>query len=410
MRYISLVAVVGVLSVVNGALGQGTQPRQPSGPMPAAPGGAAGQAAATWQWKDLALRDRRTMSYAIVLPKGYKAGDPYPVLLAMPPGSQSRESVEQGMAKYWGAGGDRGWIVISPASPDARPIHAGNAAAADELIEFAIKEFSPPGGKLHLAGVHNGGRTAWGAILEHPEQFASLTVLPGLPADNVSPRKFAALKGTPIRMFVGEKDGSAVRESQRLVDRLKRDGLDAALTVESGEGSIINSLTPARLFDQLDAYRSGPRPAGASGPAVVDAGAGSAAAVAVGKMLDDFHDAAAKADEQRYFDHFASDGVFIGTDATERWNVEAFRAFAKPYFARGRAWTYVPVAGKRSVVLSPDGTMAFFDELLTNEQFGTCRGTGAVRRVGNDWKVVQYSLSVPIPNEKMKQVVDVIKK
>ena len=46
---------------------------------------------------------------------------------------------------------------------------------------------------------------------------------------------------------------------------------------------------------------------------------------AVRAVLDDWHAAAAASDEARYFDHFADDGVFLGTDATERWGVAAGR-------------------------------------------------------------------------------------
>ena len=38
-------------------------------------------------------------------------------------------------------------------------------------------------------------------------------------------------------------------------------------------------------------------------------------------VLDDFHAAAAASDEARYFDHFSAEGVFLGTDATERWTL-----------------------------------------------------------------------------------------
>src|SRR6266545_7462239 len=38
---------------------------------------------------------------------------------------------------------------------------------------------------------------------------------------------------------------------------------------------------------------------------------------AAAAMLDDWHAAAAAADEARYFAHFATDAVFLGTDATE---------------------------------------------------------------------------------------------
>src|SRR6516162_8245242 len=52
----------------------------------------------------------------------------------------------------------------------------------------------------------------------------------------------------------------------------------------------------------------------------------------VARELDDFHDAAAHADEARYFGHFAPDAVFLGTDATERWDLAAFGEYAHPHF------------------------------------------------------------------------------
>src|SRR5580692_4916906 len=75
-----------------------------------------------------------------------------------------------------------------------------------------------------------------------------------------------------------------------------------------------------------------------------------------------WHDAAAHADEARYFAHFAPEGVFLGTDASERWDVPAFRAYAHPRFAEGRAWTFHSTA--RQVAFSADGRIAWFDESL----------------------------------------------
>jgi hypothetical protein len=47
-------------------------------------------------------------------------------------------------------------------------------------------------------------------------------------------------------------------------------------------------------------------------------------------VLDDWHPAASVADEPRYFGHFAPNGVFMGTDATERWTVTEFQKWAQP--------------------------------------------------------------------------------
>jgi hypothetical protein len=120
-------------------------------------------------------------------------------------------------------------------------------------------------------------------------------------------------------------------------------------------------------------------------------------ATAAEKVLDQLHALASAADEERYFALFARDGVFLGTDATERWTVEQFRAYAHPHFSQGKGWTYS--VKSRNLAVDPSGGWAWFDELLENAKLGTCRGTGALRREQGGWKIVQYDLTIPIPND-----------
>jgi hypothetical protein len=122
----------------------------------------------------------------------------------------------------------------------------------------------------------------------------------------------------------------------------------------------------------------------------------------IAAVLDDWHAAAAAADEARYFGHFASEAVFLGTDATERWRVEEFRRYAHPYFAKGTAWSFRPIS--RHVAFSPDRSVAWFDEALDTPNLGPARGSGVLVRTGSGWKIAHYDLSVPIPNELMKEV------
>lgn len=117
----------------------------------------------------------------------------------------------------------------------------------------------------------------------------------------------------------------------------------------------------------------------------------------VNELLDQWHNAAAVADEDAYFARFAPEGVFFGTDATERWRTDAFREWAHPYFARGRAWTFTPRS--RNVYLSAGGDVSWFDEVLHSESYGECRGTGVLQKHGGEWKIEQYNLTIPIPNE-----------
>jgi ketosteroid isomerase-like protein len=123
----------------------------------------------------------------------------------------------------------------------------------------------------------------------------------------------------------------------------------------------------------------------------------------VARVLDDWHDAAAHADEARYFGHLAEGAVFLGTDMTERWDKEAFRAYAHRPFAKGKGWAFH--AAERHVHVDADGGVAWFDERLDTDGLGPARGSGVlVRASGGTWQIAQYDLSVPIPNEKFDAV------
>ena len=128
---------------------------------------------------------------------------------------------------------------------------------------------------------------------------------------------------------------------------------------------------------------------------------------AVDGILTAFHEAASKADSALYFSLLADDAVYIGTDASERWTVEDFKAFAEPYFAKGRGWTYT--ATERNIDIAPGGTVAWFDEILWNESYGTCRGTGVLLLVEGDWRIAQYHLTFPIPNDLSREITARIK-
>ena len=121
----------------------------------------------------------------------------------------------------------------------------------------------------------------------------------------------------------------------------------------------------------------------------------------ISALLDDWHAAAAAAEEGRYFGHFAPGAVFLGTDGTERWTVDEFRRYAHPYFAKGKAWSFRAV--QRHVAFSPDGNVAWFDEDLQTPNLGPARGSGVLVKTPEGWKITQYNLSVPIPNSLMKE-------
>ncbi len=121
-------------------------------------------------------------------------------------------------------------------------------------------------------------------------------------------------------------------------------------------------------------------------------------------LLDNWHRAASHANFDDYFNAMSKDAIFIGTDATENWNKKAFQAYSKPYFDKGKAWSFSPL--ERHIYFSKDRKTAWFDELL-NTQMKICRGSGVVEKVKGVWKIKQYVLSMTIPNDNSDAVIKI---
>lgn len=130
----------------------------------------------------------------------------------------------------------------------------------------------------------------------------------------------------------------------------------------------------------------------------------SKAEILINETLDTWHKAAAEANYQNYFNLMTTDAIFIGTDANENWNLTEFKAFAKPYFDKGKAWSFTPI--ERHVYFDASGETAWFDELLSTHM-KLCRGSGVLVKTGKEWKIKHYVLSMTVPNETVDEVVKI---
>ena len=118
-------------------------------------------------------------------------------------------------------------------------------------------------------------------------------------------------------------------------------------------------------------------------------------------LIDQWHTDAADANFDSYIGFMDSTCNYIGTDATENWLRDDFAAFCKPYFAKKTTWDFTTI--QRDVRINEAGNTAWFDEIL-DTHMGTCRGSGALELKNGQWKLMQYVLSVAIPNESMEAV------
>ena len=127
----------------------------------------------------------------------------------------------------------------------------------------------------------------------------------------------------------------------------------------------------------------------------------------INTVLDSWHKAAANAEFDNYFSYMTSNGVFIGTDATENWQLDAFKTFSKPYFDKGKAWNFTSL--QRNIYFDKSQNTAWFDELL-DTQMKICRGSGVLIKEGKNWKIAHYVLSMTIPNDHTDEVLKIKEK
>jgi len=123
----------------------------------------------------------------------------------------------------------------------------------------------------------------------------------------------------------------------------------------------------------------------------------------INELIDSWHRDAAAADMEAYFSKIADDGIYIGTDATEIWTKQEFYDWSKPQFDSGKGWDFT--ASQRNIYFSEDGIYAWFDELLDFSR-GELRGSGVLKLTDDEWKIKHYVLSLPVPNDDFRKVID----
>lgn len=125
-------------------------------------------------------------------------------------------------------------------------------------------------------------------------------------------------------------------------------------------------------------------------------------------LMNRWHHAAAVADEAVFFGFMPDNGIYIGTDATERWLAKEMKVWAAPFFERESAWDFTTIS--RNFDFSDDLQTAWFDELL-DTWMGTCRASGVLQiQADGTWQLAHYHLSIAVPNDKVQEYLKVIGK
>ena len=119
--------------------------------------------------------------------------------------------------------------------------------------------------------------------------------------------------------------------------------------------------------------------------------------IELNQFMDNWHKAAAEAREDDFFGAMAEEGIYIGTDASERWLRDELREWAQFAFERESAWSFE--ATERNWHILNEHT-ALADELL-NTGMGVCRATAVLQKVNEKWLIYHYQLSLTVPNDQL---------
>jgi dipeptidyl aminopeptidase/acylaminoacyl peptidase len=205
------------------------------------------------------------VEYRVVLPDNYDPESSHPAILHFAGGPQTMRIVGRSLASDWQALAEqRGYIVVSPASPNGELYFEGADRIFPEFIERILADYNVAGGRLHVTGHSNGGLSAFHIASLYPEYFLSVTGYPGL-LDPREAGRLEALRPLCIYMHVGEKDPgwlSIMRDQAALLDR---EGFDVHFEIELGQTHRLDTRQAdlaQRLFAELGSATTGCQTAG----------------------------------------------------------------------------------------------------------------------------------------------------
>jgi poly(3-hydroxybutyrate) depolymerase len=201
-----------------------------------------------------------TVHYRIILPSGFKPAKTYPAVLAFPGGPQSMDTVEGTVERNWREQAERrGYIVIVPAAPNGQLFFEGGAKIFPEFLTKLLGDYKIQDSKFYIAGVSNGGRSAFHIAALYPEYFLSVTGLPGYLLD-ANPERVLALAKMCIYMFAGEIDTDWLEAEKAQAAQFRAQGFVVEFSEEKGQGHVMLTLEgagAARLFRQFEQARHG---------------------------------------------------------------------------------------------------------------------------------------------------------
>ncbi len=200
------------------------------------------------------------LDYKVILPNDYDPAKSYFGILAFPGGPQTMEMVMGTAMRNWREQAENlEYIVVVPAAPNGDLFFEQGDRVFPAFIDKLLKDYKIKEDKFHIAGVSNGGLSAFHIASLYPQYFWSVTGLPGF-LDDATPERVQALSKLCIYMYAGGLDTGWLRNEEQQAAKLKSKGFTVEFNEEKGQGHVMRTLEgsgAARLFKQFEQARQG---------------------------------------------------------------------------------------------------------------------------------------------------------
>jgi predicted esterase len=149
--------------------------------------------------------------------------------------------------------------VVIPTAPGGHLFSEQGARVFPEFLEKLLADYKIRDRKFYVAGMSNGGISAFHIAASYPQYFSSVTGFPGYLPD-ATENRVKALAHMCIYMHVGEFDTGWLKSMQDQAAAFRARGYTVQMTVEKGENHVIGALTgegAVRLFEEMEAAQKG---------------------------------------------------------------------------------------------------------------------------------------------------------
>lgn len=199
--------------------------------------------------------DSAEVGYLIYLPDNYDSKERWPLMLFLHGRGESFGPLslvaKWGPPRFAARGDELPYILVSPQCPkDDSWSSPTQQARLVELLDAITTQYNVDEKQVLLTGLSMGGFGSWRLAADHPQRFAAVVPICG----GGEPADAEKLKGLPIWVFHGDKDGAVpVERSVEMVDAIKQAGGEL-IRYTSLEHVGHNSWSPAYAIPELYAW------------------------------------------------------------------------------------------------------------------------------------------------------------